>query len=215
MAILIQALTTGVGVNTGTGAQAQCESDILIGDVDTANPLQGLKCVIDSVTTIDIQLAVFVNFFMKFTRRMVGSGVIGLLARVATGRIMKNCVITFTNAGATTPIVYSNSERSNGVPVYAIQDSLNLSSNKNITGFAGLAVTPIANIGSFDVTFSDGTVQSLTVIEADALFSKDNDTQTDGRLDAACTGFDNRDGSIASVKINSNSTGAVQYMVIK
>lgn len=214
MGILIQALTTGAGVNTGTGAQAQLESDIVIGDVDTANPLQGLKVVVDSKTTIDIQLAVFVNVFAKFMNRIVGN-VVGLRFVVATGRILKNAVITFTNGGVTTPTVYSNSTRSNGVPIEAVQDSLNVSSNKTISGFAALFVTPIANIGAFDLVYKDGTTQTLTVIEADALFASKNDTQTDGRLDAAVTGFDNRDGSIVSVKITSNATGAVQFMTIK
>lgn len=214
MAILIQALTTGAGVNTGTGAQAQLESDIVIGDCDTANPLQGLKVVVDSKTTIDIQLAAFVNFFAKIVNPIVGA-VVGLIFRVATGRIMKNAVITFTNAGATTPTVYSYSKVSNGRAIEAIQDSLNLSSNKTIVGFAVLAVTPIANISSFDVTFADGTTQSMTVIEADALFASKNQTEANGRLDQAVTAYDNRDGSIQSVKINSNATGAVQFMIMK
>lgn len=214
MAVLIQALTTGVGVNTGTGAQAQLESDIVIGDCDTAMPLQGLKVVVDSRTTIDIQMAVFVNFFAKFMNRITGT-VVGLVIKIATGRIMKNAIITFTNGGATTPTVYSNSTRGNGVAIEAVQDSINLSSNKTIVDFKCLAVTPIANIASFDVTYADGTTQSMTVIEVDALFAQGNDTEANGRLDQAVTAFDNRAGRFASVKINSNNTGPVQFMIIK
>jgi hypothetical protein len=128
---------------------------------------------------------------------------------------MKNAVMTFTNAGATTPIVYANSQKSNGVPIEAVQDSITASSNKTITGFAALACTPIANISAFDVVYADGTSQTLTVIEADQIFAQKNDTEANGRLDQAVTAFDNRDRSIISVKVTANATGPVSFMIIK
>lgn len=211
----ITTLITGAGVNTSTGSIAQLESDILIGDVDTANALQALKVVVDSITTIDISSAAFCNFFAKFMNRTVGAGVVGLVYKVATGRIEKNAVITLQNNGATTPVVYANSTQKNGVPIFAVQDSVNVSSNKVINGFKCLAVQNLANISSFDVTYSDGTVQNMSIVEVDALFASANDTQTDGRLDASVTAFDNRMGKFASVKMNTNSTGAAGYMIIK
>jgi len=210
----ITTLITGAGVNTSTGSISQLESDIIIGDIDTANAIQALKVVVDSITTIDISSAAFCNFFAKFMNRSV-AGTIGLIYKVATGRIVKNAVITFQNAGATTPAVFANSNRSSGEAIYAVQDSCNLSSNKVVSNFKCLAVQNLANVSSFDVTFSDGTIQNMAAIEVDALFAQTNDTQADGRLDALVTAFDNRGGKFNSVKINSNATGAVGYMIIK
>lgn len=211
---LLATLITGAGVNTPSGNQAQMESNIVIGDVDTPCPLRGLNVVIDNKTTIDIKLAVFCDVFAKFMGRAVAGGV-GLVIRIATGRIMKSGSITFQNDGVTTPQIFWNSERGNGAPIEAFTDSINANSNKTFTNFGALFCNPIANIGSFDVVWADGTQQTLGVLEADAIFSSKNDTIADGRLNAAATGFDNRDLSIQSVKVNANGTGAVNFMIVK
>lgn len=214
--LLITALTTGAGVNTGSGNQSQCESNVLIGDVDTAQPCQGIKVNIGGETTMDVQGSVpLVSVLSKFSNRICGT-VIGLVLRIATGRIYGKTVnITFTNGGATTPEVDWYSTNSNGRPIYAGTDGIIAASSKEVLGkdFAGLFVTPAANVGSFDVTFADGTQQRMKVVEADALFAQTNDTEANGRLDSVVTGFDNMRGNIAKVKIN--ATTAVTYMTVR
>lgn len=214
MGLLITALTTGAGVNTPLANQSQLEEFIVIGDVDTAEPCQGVKVNVGGKTTIDIQGSVpLVSVFAKFMGHVAGT-VVGLVMRIATGRLnVDGSSIVFTNGGATTPSVYGYSQSSNGRPIEAQTVGLNALSNQTFSGFAGLFITPAANVGSFDVTFKDGTQQNMTVIEADAMFSNKNETEANGRLDSVVTGFDNRDGSIASVKVN--ATTALTVMVVK
>lgn len=224
----IGTLTTGAGVLTQLVGLAQLEENIVIGSVDTAMPLQGLKVVVGSKTIIDIQGSVpLVSTFAKFMQRVVGSGVVGLILKIAKGRIIKTgCSLIFTNGGATTPNIYAYSD--NGVagdsqPLTAVTVTVNALSNQTFNaipnssdpGFAGLFVTPVANVSSFDVVFADGTSQNMTVIEANALFATKNDTQATGVLDAAVAGFDNRDLSIQNVRVNTNATaGGVTVMIV-
>jgi hypothetical protein len=220
MADALVTLLTGAGVNTPSGNQSQVESDILIGDPDTAMPLRGIKVNIGGKTTIDVQGSVpLVSVLAKFSNRICGT-VISLILRIATGRMYlkdANCNITFTNDAATTPGIFWFSQKTGGRPIEAGTDSVNLSASKTVMGseFAGLFCTPVANIGSFDVTFADDTQQRFTVVEADALFARTNDTEANGRLDPVVTGFDNMRGNIKSVKINANGVGNVVYMTVK
>lgn len=219
MAILIPALTTGAGVNTSVTGLPQVECNIVVGGIDTAMPLQGFKVLIANKTTIDIQGSIpLVSTFAKFMNRIVASTV-GLVLQIATGRIIQNgCSLIFTNGGATTPAVYWFSDtgvKGDGTPVQGVTVTINPNTNQTFTRFAGLFITPLANISSFDVVFADGTSQNMTYFEANALFSQKNDTQAGGQLDAAVTGFDNRDLSIVSVRVNANGTaGGVTVLVV-
>jgi hypothetical protein len=215
MGLLLNAITGGVGSNTPLSNQSQLENNILIGDVDTAMPLQGLKVSVGGKTTIDIQGSVpLVSVFAKFMNRIAGT-VIGLAIKIGTGRLnVSGSSITFTNGGATTPSVYGWSDNSsNAVAIEAQTVGINALSNQTFDDFAGLFITPLANVGSFDVTFADGTPQNMTVVEADAIFSQMNDTEANGRLDALVTGFDNRKRTIRSVKVN--ATTALTVLVVK
>lgn len=224
--ILIAALTTGTGVNSVTPNQSQVESDVVIGDIDTAMPIQGLKVNIDGDTTIDVQGSQpLISVLSKLSQFMTGSGIIGLIIKIATGRLFCNAAqITFTNAGATTPTVYWYSMRggmmkggANGVPIRARTVSINPSTSQiyNGTDFAYLAVTNPTNITSFDFTFADGsTQQNVSVIETDAMFAKSNETEANGRLDALVTCIDNSRRNITTVRINVAAT-AVTVMTVK
>lgn len=218
--IFIPALTTGAGVQTVSPAQTQVEQDILIGDIDTAMALRGLKVNVDGDTTIDIQSSQpLVSVFSKLSQFMVGSGTIGLLTKIATGRVIcKAAVITFTNDAATTPAVMWNSQRGQGKPgrlIRAQTTTINPNSNQTFMSdsFAYLAVTNPANITSYDFTFADGTQQNMTIVEVDALFAKTNETQTDGRLDAIVSCVDNTKNSVLSVKINVGATAVIVMLV--
>lgn len=223
----VTTLITGAGVNTSLTGLAQLEENIVIGSIDTAMPLQGIKVVVGSTTVIDIQGSTpLVSTFAKFMQRVVGSGVVGLIIKIATGRIIQTgCSVIFTNGGATTPNVFwysDNGVRGDGVPIKAVTVGINPLTNQTFGGignsftrFAGLFVTPVANVSSFDVTFADGTTQNMSVIEANALFATFNDTQATGVLDAAVAGFDNRQQTIQSVRVNTNATaGGVTVLVV-
>lgn len=218
--ILIAALTTGAGVNTVSQAQSQVEQDILIGDIDTANPLRGLKVNVDGDTPIDIQNSQpLVSVFSKLAQLITGT-VIGLLTKIATGRVLcKAAVLTFTNDAATTPAIMWNSQRGQSKPgrmIRAQTTTVNANANTVFMGsdFAYLAVTNPANVNSFDMTYADGTQNNILAVEADALFAKSNETEANGRLDAVVTCFDNSKGTISSVKVNCGAT-AVTVMIVK
>lgn len=219
--IIIPALTTGAAVNTLTPAQSQVESDIMIGDIDTPCPIRGLKVNVDGDTTIDIQNSQpLLAVFSKLSQMMAGSGVIGLLYKIATGRVAcKAATLTFTNDGATTPTVYWNSQRGQQKPgrlIRAKTTTINPNSNQPFSGsdFAYLSVTDPANVASFDFTFADGTQQNMTVVEADGLFSKTNQTESNGRLAPLCTSIDNTLRTISTVRINVG-VAAVTVMLVQ
>lgn len=209
----IATLVTGAGVNTTVSGQSQLENNMVIGDIDTAMPLTGLKVVLGGRTTIDIQGSTpLVSFFAKFMQRISGT-VVGLILKIGSGRLIKEgSSVIFTNGGATTPAIFSYSDKGNGIPINAVTQGINALSNQTFSNFAGLGITPSANVGSFDVLFTDGTSQNMSVIEADAYFASKNDTEANGRFDAVVTGFDNRDRSIESVRVN--ATTALSVLVI-
>lgn len=219
MSLIINALTTGAGIVTPLTGQSQLEGNLIIGDVDTAQPCQGVKIIVDGRTTIDVQGSQpLVSVLSKFKQNVVGA-VVGLVLKIATGRIYKSCSYFFTNNGVTTPSVFAFSDAqqeddgSPCNPIEAVTLGINALSNQTFKDFSGIFITPAANLGSFDVVFSDGTTQSMTAIEADALFSLTNDTESNGRLDAVVTGFDNTGRNISEVKVN--ATTALTVMVVK
>ena len=219
-------LGTGAGVVTPVTGLGQLEENIVIGSIDTTMPLSGFKVVVGSKTVIDIQNSTpLISTFAKFMQRVVGSGVVGLILKISTGRIITQGIsIFFTNAGATTPNIFWYSDNSggsqsvsngnaNGRALNAVTVNVNASTNQTFTNFAGLFITPQANVNSFDVVFADGTSQNMSTIEANALFATKNDTQATGVLDAVVTGFDNRDLSIISVRVNVGAT-AVTVLIV-
>ena len=217
--IIINALTTGAGIVTTFGPTAQMENNVVIGDVDTANPLQAIKLTVGGKTKIDISGSQpLCSWFTKIAQRMVGSGVVGLTLKLATGRItgneQNNSLLSLTNNGATTPTVFAYSDRGvkgDGVPFITNTTQIVALANATFYGkdFKYLAITPSANVASVDVVFRDGTPMNMSVIELDDLFARDNDTQTDGRLDAVITTLDNTDGKFISVRVNATTAVTV------
>lgn len=221
-AALLGALTTGAGITSTFAGQFQLEEYIVIGDIDTTNPLQGLYIANNSDTKIDIQTAVLVTAFFKLYNNFVGT-VVGLQFKVSTGRIKGSTTYRFTNAGATTPNIYINSNQEmnqmpNGktipaAPVLVTTDTINANSNQTYKGFTALQVI-VTNVSSFDVTMWDGSTQNMTALEMDGWFAEDNPTEANGRLESTVTTIDNRDGKYRSVKINTGA-GTVTLSVIK
>jgi len=209
----IGTLVTGAGVTTTIAGQAQTDQYLLIGDVDTTNPLQGLSVEVEGTTFINIQSAVLITAYMKWLMETAGA-VIGLLIKCATGSIKRNTTYRLTNAGATTPAIFSFSSEGNGtgVPLVAGTKGINATSFDDFSQFSCIMIDTPANVSTFEIVFSDGTKSTLTPVEVDALFALTNQSEANGRL-GGVTVLDNTAGNIQSVRVN--TTAAVTVLVVK
>jgi len=199
-------LITGAGVNTTFAGQAQCEQYILIGDVDTANPLRGLSIEVDGSPFINIQNSVpLMSAFMQWTNKMIAATV-GFLLKVATGKIVTNTTYRFTNNAATTPDIFIFSEEQDGVPIMATTKGINASSFEDFSKFSALFITIPADVLSVEIVFMDGHKATMTIGEVDALFALYNPSEANGRLTAVSV-IDNTKQTIKSVRIFADPTG--------
>ena len=207
-------LTGGAGVVTTISGQSQAEELILIGDVDTANPLQGLSVEIDGTTFINIQSAALITAYMKWMMEIAGA-VVGLLIKVATGKIIgKNTTYRFTNAGATTPNVYGYSVEGNGVPIVASTMSINANSYADYEKFSALFLETPANVDNCEIIFKDGTKSTMTTVEVASYFALRNQSEANGLLGSVVV-IDNTDQSIQTVRVNTNAVGACTVLRAK
>ena len=198
-------LTTGAGIASTFAGQAQCESYILIGDVDTALPLQGLSIEVGGTTFINIQGSQpLMQAFAEWQMENAG-GAVGFMLKVATGQVRENTTYRFVNAGATTPTIYVFSDSQEGVPLLAATKSINDSSFDDFEKFSALFITAPANIDRAEIVFADGHPATLGAEEIDAYFTFKNQADANGRL-AAVSVLDNTDQSIRAVRLY--ATGA-------
>lgn len=212
----IGTLTTGAGVTTVIAGQAQCESVLVLGSVGTANPLRGLQVEVDGTSYINIVdnatlLAAYSNWMMAFV-----STVMGVCFKIATGQIPRSTTYRLTNDGATTPIVYAFSDNPNGIPFVVGTKGVNPSSNENFSKFSCLFLGTPANVSNAEVVFRSGLQATLSIVELNAMFAlKVPATEAGGQFDGI-TLIDNRDQSIESVRINTNSNaGGCTVMIAK
>lgn len=208
----IGTLLTGAGVVTPIVNQSQCDSVITIGDVDTANPLQGITVEVDGVAFINIQsAATLVTAFMKWLNNLAPS-VVGMCLKVATGKISRNTNYRFTNAGATTPAIQAYSDNGDGVPVIAGTKGINALSYEDFTKFSALMIQTPANVSAVDVVFTNGHKQTMSVIDLDTLYNMQRSGEADGRL-GGVTVIDNTGSTIKAVRIY--ATTAVVILIVK
>lgn len=206
-------LTTGAGVTSVFSGQASCGALLVLGDVDTANAIQGLQVEIDGQTYVNIQNnAALCNAYSKWQMETAGAGVIGLAYKLATGKIDKNTTYRITNNGATTPAVRVLSDNQNGIPFVAATKGIVASSSETFQNFSCLMIDIPANVGSIEIAFKNGHTETWTVQDADAYFALDNQSETDGRL-GGVTVIDNTEGEIEQVRIN--ATTAITVLVVK
>lgn len=209
----IGTLLTGAAVVTPITGLSYVDPYIVLGDVDTATPLTGLQVEIGGETTINIVGSTpLVSAFAKFLSQVTGS-IVGLIIKIATGRIYLPSSLRFTNGGVTTPLIFNFGDSGNGKPIRAISQGINALSNQVFDKFTALMITPSANAGNIDFQFKDGTSCTMTVEECDSLFALQNQTEANGRLDAVVTTIDNRAGEIAWVRVN--ATTALTVLVVK
>lgn len=209
----IGALTTGAGVETVFSGQSQCEEYILLGDIDTANPLSGISVEIDGTPYINIKNSEpLVGAFFKWMSSTV-AGTIGLLFKVATGKINKNTTYRLTNNGVTTPDVKIFSDSRNGVPYIATTKGINISSFEDFKKFSALMLTLSSSVSSVEIEFTDGHKATLSIEEVDALFALKYPSEANGRLNT-CSVIDNRDQSIEAVRVFAGAV-AVTVLIVK
>lgn len=204
-------LITGAGVPTIIAGQAQCESIVVIGSVSTANPLQGLQVEVDGIPFINISnQAALLSAYAKWMSQFV-STLMGVVFKIATGRIYKSTTYRFINNGATTPIIYAYSDAEDGVPILAGTKSINAGSFDDFQSFSALFISAPANIASAEIVFRNGTKSTLTSQELDAMFSMTSSSEANGQL-LGCTVIDNRMRVIESVRLY--ATGAALTILV-
>jgi hypothetical protein len=195
---------------------------LLIGDIDTAQPLQGLVVEIEGVAFFTVaNAATLLTAFAKWQQELTGSTV-GVLFKIATGAIYKNTTYRLTNAGATTPNIYAYSEAPDGVPFYVSTVTINALSSQVFERFSALFLQTPANVQSVEVEFyidpdnkNAGTYrETMTMVEIDSYFSLFNQSETDGRLGGVSV-IDNTRQNVKSVKINTNNVGALVVLQAK
>jgi len=218
----IGTLTTGAGITTNIVGQKKLDMFLLIGDVDTANPLQGLTVELDGIAFFSVaNAATLLTAFAKWQMEVTGSTV-GVCFKLATGCIQGSVNYRLTNAGATTPIIYASSEVDNGVPFYVSTDTINALSSQTYEKFSALFLQTPANVGTVEVEFyrnpdnhDEGTYrETMTIQEIDMYFALNNQAETDGRLGGVSV-IDNTGRNIKSVKINVNNVGALTVLQAK
>lgn len=207
-------LLTGAGVDTTIAGQASCGSMLVLGDVDTANPLTGFQVEIDGTPYVNIKNnATLCSAFAKWQMETIsGTNVIGIAFKCATGKINRNTTYRLTNGGATTPIIRVLSNNRGGVPVIAAVKGIAANASDDFSKFAALMIDLPANVNNIEIAFKDGHKETWTVQDADAVFALKNQAEADGRL-AGSTIIDNSEQNIASVRIN--ATTAISVLVVK
>lgn len=212
-ATVLGPLVTGAGVPTVFPGQSNCEQFVLIGDVDTANPLQGLSIEIDGTPFINFNNSVpLCSAFMQWQNQMTGAAV-GFLLKLSTGQIRANTTYTFINGGVTTPNVEVFSDQKEGFPVIATTVQVNINSYADFNKFSALFLTLPANVSSVEAVWADGHKTTMTIAAIDAYFVTKNNAEANGRLTAVSV-IDNRDRAFKSIRVYAGAT-AVSVLIAK
>jgi hypothetical protein len=208
----IGSLLSGNGTVTNISGLSQLDEFILIGDVDTANPLQGLTVEVNGDTLINIQSQPLISAFAKWMMETAGS-VVGLMLKVSTGRIKGSTNLRFVNTGATTPPIFSFSDSDSGAPIYANSETILAGSYKDFENFTALIMHSPASVGQCTAFFANGFSSNVTFQEIAAYFALENQAETDGLL-GGCLVVDNRDGRFKGFRVNA-VTANLNVLVIR
>jgi hypothetical protein len=203
----IGVLTTGAGVTTIIPGQAQCEALIMLGDVDTTFPLQGVTIEVDGSPFFNVQSATLLAAYAKWMMNVVGT-VIGIVLKVATGMMPRNTTYRLTNAGATTPAIFAWSDNDNGVPFLCATKQINALSYEDFRDFSALFVATPANVSNYEIVFSNGSKKTFAPVEMDAYFALQFPAEANGQL-AGITVIDNRDQKYSAIRINCSAVNTI------
>lgn len=195
---------------------------LLVGTVDTDLPIEGLSVSIEGVDKISIvDNQSLLQAYAKWSMEgMLGADVkIGQLLKIADGKISgKDCQITITNAGVSTPDIYAYSDRKGANGLNFGTSTIQSSSNKVYNQFGALFF-PTANVDYAQVTWKNGHSDKLTVPELRSLFVQTNQTDADGQL-AGITVIDNlaaadARGLIDSVDLYTTNGGTCTVGIVR
>lgn len=200
----IGTLLTGAGTVTSISGLSQLDEFIVVGDVDTANPLQGFQVEVNGETLINITSASLITSYAKWLQESAGSSV-GSMLKVSTGRIKGNTNLRFTNSGATTPAIYAFSDSDGGLPFLVSTEVILAGASSVFSNFSSLHITAPVNIQQAIVTFKNGFQTVMSPAEIGAYFNLNNQSEADGYLGGVAV-LDNSSGNIDSVRVF--STGA-------
>jgi len=208
----IGTLVTGAGVQTVISGQSQLEEYLVIGGVDTANPLQAIQVEVDGTPFITINSQALITAYAKWLMQTAGAAV-GLMLKLATGMIKKNTTYRLTNSAATTPAIYAFSDSKNGIPFIATSKTINPASYEDFEKFSALFLSVPANVSSLEVVFADGHRATMSIVEAAAMFSLRFEAETSGYLGGVLV-IDNTNQNIVGVRVFCVTT-AVSVLVVK
>lgn len=195
----IGTLLTGAGNVTTIPGLSQMDEYIVIGDVDTANPLQGLQVDVNGVTLINITVQALITSYSKWLMEMTGSTV-GLMLKLSTGRVKGNTTLRLTNSGATTPAIYSFSDSDNGLPFVVATEVILAGSYSDFNDFTSIHISAPANIQQAIVTFENDFQTVMAMPELCAYFALTNNAEADGQLGGVVV-IDNSRGNIKNVRL--------------
>lgn len=195
----IGTLTTGAGVVTTIPGLSQMDEYLVIGDVDTANPLQGLQVDVNGVTLVNITVQALITSFAKWLMEMAGTSV-GLMIKLSTGRVKGNTTIRLTNSGATTPAIYAFSDSDGGLPFLVATEVILAGGYSDFNSFSSLHISAPANIQQAIVTFAGGFQTVMSMPELCAYFALTNNSEADGQLGGVVV-VDNSRGNIENVRV--------------
>jgi hypothetical protein len=210
----IGTLTTGAGVTTVIAGQSKLDQFLLLGDVDTANPLQGISVEVEGTSYFSIaNAATLITALQKWQQQLTGA-VLGILLKISTGVINRTTTYRLTNAGATTPAVFAFSEAPNGLPMMVSTATINALSSLTLQRFSAVFIQTPANVDKVEVEFMNGYRETMTIQEVDARYSLYNQSEADGRLGGVSV-INNTDQKIRTVRISTNNVGALTVALAK
>lgn len=202
-------LLTGAGVTTVITGQAQTEAFLVLGGVDTANPLQGLVVEIDGQPYININdNAALIEAYAKWMTKFVGPSNVGLVFKIATGSIQQSTTYRLTNAGATTPTIFAWSDNNAGIPFVVGTKQVNASSYQDFQKFSALMVGTPANLTSAEIVYNSGRKATLTALELGAQYAMKAPSEAFGYLGGVAI-IDNTDQSIRTVRLNCSAANTI------
>ena len=132
----------------------------------------------------------------------------GSYLKLATGRINKATTITGTNALASARNVFAASTNISNVARRAVEQSINPSANATFDNFEALIFNP-ANVLRAQITFANGYSDEYTPDELNALYAKYHVAEEDGTVQSlTIIDADSGAGLISQVVLFNSSGGS-------
>lgn len=216
----IGTIAPGDGVVTTISGQSKADEFLVIGSVAGLPNLKSFTVEIDGVTTLQISdtnlLNAFAQYLMEVTKDGAGEAIVGAILKPCTGLIRQNTTYRFTNSENVAKNVYAFSTEPKGVPVEAGSKTITSLSSETFEKFTALLIVNHANIDSLQIDFTSGHRDTLSVVEASALFNFTNQAEEEGRLVGGnVLVIDNSKQTFKSVRVNTSSGGQCTVLKIK